>query len=90
MLATQPYVKTEQVESYGKHALMIYVNQQWQTLHVDYLACLEPMIALLEKAFAEKQREIDRLRWRLNHQTADDAEDCRQGLHHGDCGKPAY
>ncbi len=31
-------------------------------------------------------KEVERLRWRLNHQTEDDAEACRQGKHE-DCGK---
>jgi hypothetical protein len=31
--------------------------------------------------------EVMRLRWRLNHQTDDDAEECRRGLHPADCGK---
>jgi hypothetical protein len=29
--------------------------------------------------------EVKRLKWRLNHQTDDDVEECRQGKHE-DCG----
>ncbi len=44
------------------------------TFHVGKMAMMQQLID-----------EVRRLKWRLNHQTDDDVEACRQGRH-TDCG----
>ena len=41
-----------------------------------------------EKCLAITKDEINRLRWRLNHQTEDDIRNCLTGKHGPDCGAP--
>lgn len=42
--------KTESVESWGKHALLVYTDRGWETLCINYMAHLEPMMEMLSRA----------------------------------------
>jgi hypothetical protein len=45
-----------------------------------------PVLFLWLRRAVAAEAEVKRLKWRLNHQTDDDAEACRRGEHE-DCGK---
>jgi hypothetical protein len=69
-----------------RHNLTAYVCCAHFRLILGYaVRCGE--LTTEQQALESLRHENRRLRWRLNHQTEDDAEACRQGRHPPDCGR---
>lgn len=49
-------IKTEQVESFGKHALLVWVKDGWRHLHTDYWSVICGMAEVLVSAGASWER----------------------------------
>ena len=69
-------------------AARFYILEEWLTRTWS-----EPTVEQVREVAMEllaelknTRAEVQRLKWRLNHQTDDDVAACRRGQHGGDCG----